>query len=231
MTSDPNGKDVSIIINDADCMDSFIDKICSKIRAEGIEIKQTKNYEGIDIKNACVITLDQKVNSGSGIVLVGAYHNNLKNNLSDVLLLCSRAAFQECGYTVDKIVCGVRGYKEKYGDHITNRIPSETENIIDKSSYFVEIELGTEAEDIDIISKGIINTLKRLNNYIETMSVHKYIFRGTNKINFSQLEEIFETGSEDINKMNSFSFNNNIISIDYAYISPKVKSISQFNKE
>lgn len=220
---------LNIIINDADCMNSFIDEVCEKLKRFGIFAKTTRNCEGIDIDDACIITLDQQLNSGAGIVLVGAYHNNLKNDKSDCLLLCSKAGFENCGFNVDNIVCGIRGYRED-NNSVTIRIPSKTEELTKKSSCFVKIALGTEARDSSLVADAIVNSLSRFSNYVESLRVCKYIYRGTDKLNFDKLVEIFDADGEDINKINGFNYNNNLISIDFAYISPKVETISQYDK-
>ena len=102
---------LNIIINDSDCSNTFFSEVCKHLQEDGLNFKITSDDMNIDSENAVVITLDQQYLAGPGVMVIAPYENNNTNN-SDALALALDAGFDENGFNMEDICCGIAGYKE-----------------------------------------------------------------------------------------------------------------------
>lgn len=159
---------LNIIINDGDCNDTFIENICQELEKSGIKFSFTRDAENVNVDNSVVVTLDQQYISGNNMAVLGQYENG-KNNDSDVLAIAMNGAFSSSN---DGIYAGRRCFRaDSYGG-VTTRVPTSTEDAIDKDDVaFVTLCFGTNHSDPTIIANHIVDGLGRFAAYRNEMKM------------------------------------------------------------
>lgn len=163
---------LNFILNDDNCSDTFINNICNKLNQDGIKYELVRSGEGINRDNFVIITLDQQYTSGPGITILAPFDNHRFGN-SDALIMASNASFLEQKLPIDDILCGKAGFRKDIdSDKVLTRIPTKTEEIIDKTSNtsFANICFGTNSISADVVALCIENTLARYSYYINNVN-------------------------------------------------------------
>ncbi len=157
---------LNVIINDCDCRDNFVSRVCEELDKAGIKYKFTTGCQGVDT-GGVVVTLDQKYMAGPGAGIFVPLDNE-RSGQSDALALASKASFEECGLLVGNVACGQLGFRDDGNGNVSNRIPSPTEDAIskDKDISLITISLGTQNTDPEAIGRGLIGALVRYSAYI-----------------------------------------------------------------
>ena len=153
---------LNIIINDCNCSEELITNVCEELSKDGIKFSLTKNCEDMSVAEAVVITLDQQYMAGPGTAVFAPFENNLSGN-SDALALAAWRAFYEKGFLVDGVSCGQIGFKENEDGTVSERIPTPTEDAIEKNKdiSFVTISFGTQNTHPGLVAAAIENMLTR----------------------------------------------------------------------
>lgn len=150
--------ELNLIINDGDCNDAFIENICQELDAQGIKYEFSRNAEDVNKDDSVVVTLDQQYMSGNNMAILGQ-HDNEKSNDSDALAIAMNGAFSGSN---DGIYAGRRCFREDSLGGVTTRVPTSTEDAIDKDNVaFVTLCFGTSHSDPALIANNIVNGLGR----------------------------------------------------------------------
>lgn len=221
---------MNIIINDNDCSDTFFNEVCDKLREDGLEIKETKNNDGINSDNNVVITLDQQYSAGTDTLIFAPY-NNTRIGYSDSLALSMQTAFKQNGFLGNYIYCGKVGYREDENGNICTTIPTETEEALDTDSdvSFVTISFGTKNTNSELVAKSIENGLARQFNYVNSYDTGSdLIYRASENDSIEVIADYFNT---DINTLNNFNkINSERIVDSQPILNPDISSMEVFNQ-
>ena len=222
---------MNIIINDSNCRDDFINKVCEELDRDGIKYSYTKNSQGINKDNAVVITLDQQYMAGPAAVIFAPLENDRTGN-SDALALAAERAFYEKGFLIDGVACGQMGFRENDDGTISERIPTQTEENIsqDLNASFITISFGTQNTHAGLAAAGIESTLTRYYSYIhDEFSNQDLIYCVEQGDNYDIIAQKFDTSSEVVENFNQTS-DETILLTGETIINPVVKEIRAFNK-
>ena len=234
-TEDPINVDIqdinsmNIIINDADCSDTFMDEVYSILEKDGINFTKCKNLNKGDIEDAVIFTLDQQYINGPGMMVIAPYNNDISGN-SDALALACDAAFYENGFFVSEIECGIRGYREEKDGYVSERIPTETEEKVKKypNSSFVTLSFGTGNSNSQLVASSIENALVRYYSYINNNDINEdLIYRSTKDDNYEDIANRFSTNVDSLKMINDK--NDNMVLENSSFKNPCVSSIKEFN--
>lgn len=163
---------MNIIINDANCMDDFINSVCEQLDRDGIKFTYTNDCKNVDTDGAVVITLDQQYMAGPGMAVFAPLQNG-RNGNSDALALATERAFYEKGFLLDGIACGQMGFRENPDGTVSERIPTPTEEAINENTdaSYVTVSLGTSNNNIDLVAEAIEGTLTRYCSYVNNNQI------------------------------------------------------------
>lgn len=220
---------LNIVVNDNDCSDTFMADIYEKLEEDGIKFQKTKKSEGVNFNDSVVITLDQQYMAGPGVLVIAPYYNGRKGN-SDALALAANTALYEKGFLTEGIECGIRGYREDENGNVMQRVPTKTEENINKDidSSFVTISFGTQNANAELVTSAIENTLARYYSYVKNnQSSEDLIHRAEKDETLKELAARYDTTPDYL------KIRNNIITeevqTDTAIKSPKVDKIREFD--
>ncbi len=157
---------MNIIINDANCMDEFINSVCQELEVDGFKFTYTSDCQDIRVDNGLIITLDQQYMAGPATVVFAPLDNDTLGN-SDALALACEKAFIDNGILVDGINCGKMGFRENEDGSISERVPTPAEEVIGKSTdvSYVTISLGTSNSDPIEVAHSLETALARFYSY------------------------------------------------------------------
>lgn len=216
---------LNIIINDNDCNDSYIEKICQSLEALGIKFKFTRACEDINVPNSVVISLDQQYISGPKTAILTQYKNSSDND-SDALAIAMNSAFGEC---CNGIFCGRRGFQKNMLGNIGNRIPTSTESAIqdDLNINFVTICFGTDTLLPEEVTEYLKNGLGVFAAYRKVEDkVSDLIYRVEASDTAASISEKMGCSLDSVEKiLNS----KEKTQVDDAIINPSVALITAFN--
>lgn len=222
---------MNIIINDSNCREDFINKVCEKLDRDGIKYSYTKNGDDIDKDNTIVITLDQQYMAGPAAVIFAPLEND-RNGNSDALALAAERAFYENGFLVDGIACGQMGFRENDNGTISERIPTQTEETIsqDTNASFITISFGTQNTHAGLAAASIEATLTRYHSYIHgEFSNQDLIYCVEQGDNYDIIAQKFGVSKEVVENFNQTS-DEVILLTGETIINPAVKEMRAFNK-
>lgn len=234
-TEDPINVDITdinsmnIIINDNDCSDTMINEVYSILENDGIKFTKCKSLNKGDIEDSVIFTLDQQYINGPGMMVIAPYNNDIAGN-SDALALACDAAFYENGFFVSEIECGIRGYREEKDGYISERIPTETEEIVKNynNSSFVTLSFGTGNSNSELVASSIENALVRYYSYINNNDINEdLIYRSTKGDNYEDIANRFSTNVDSLKIINETTDNNALENTSFK--NPYVSSIREFN--
>lgn len=214
---------LNIIINDGDCNDTFIENICQELEADGIKFNFTRDAENVNVDNSVVITLDQQYISGNNMAILGQYENG-KNNDSDALAIAMNGSFSSSN---DGIYAGRRCFKPDSWGGVTTRVPTSTEDAIDKDNVsFVTLCFGTNHSDPALIANSIVEGLGRFAAFRNEMKItpsladEDLIYRASTGDSEWGLAEKFNCNVSDIKTKSD------MLQADDAIENPAVKKIN-----
>lgn len=211
---------LNIIINDNNCSNNFFNEVCNKLNEDGIKFTAVEGNEKINEEADIVITLDQQYMAGPDTVVFAPYSNNQKNN-SDVLTLALNTSFDEYGFFMAPIACGVSGYREtEYG--VSEKIPTSTEENVHKNTSYATISFGSLNVSSDLTVSGIEGGLVRYCSYM------KREFNDCDLIYRIEHGESLDDVKEKLNIQNIKT--NNVVLENQTIINPVVKDIPEFDK-
>ena len=222
---------LNIIINDNDCREDFINKVCEELDRDGIKYTFTRNCEGIDVDGAVVITLDQQYMAGPATVIFAPLQNGRIGN-SDALALAAQRAFYEKGFLVDGVACGMMGFRENENGTISERIPTDTESSIglDKNTSFVTISFGTQNTHAGLTASSIEALLTRYYSYITSgYDYSDLIYCVEDGEDYSDIAEKLDTTGSVLFKYNG-SNDESILLTGDALVNPIAGTIREFDK-
>lgn len=202
---DING--MNIILNDADCSDTFFQDVVTKLEDDGINVTTTQDCRGINQDNVTVITLDQQYSAGNNTMIFAPY-DNTRIGSSDSLALSMQAAFEQEGMTVSPILCGKVGFQQDENGNVAYSVPTVTEVAMDEDcdSSFVTISLGTGQNDPEAVAKGIENGLARQSKYLESDDHQTdLIYRANPGDSIDGVSDYFGTDASRLRKFNDLS--------------------------
>ena len=154
--------DMNIVINDANCMDEFINSVCQELETDGIKFTYTSDCQDISEYDGLVITLDQQYMAGPATGVFAPLDNEVMGN-SDALAIACEKAFINSGILVDGIHCGQMGFRENEDGSISERVPTPTEEVMGKftNASYVTISLGTSNSDPIEVAHSLETALAR----------------------------------------------------------------------
>ena len=160
--------DLSIIINDQECSDSFFEAVCTHLKEKGINYNISHLGKEINVDNSVVITLDMQYCGGDHTMIFAPF-DNARLGQSDSLSLAMYASFLQNGFTIKELSNGKIGFRGNDEDNKRGIIPTKTEEIINPSflTSFVTISFGTGASNPSIVADSIINGLARFKYYLD----------------------------------------------------------------
>lgn len=211
---------LNIVINDNNCSNTFFDAVCEKLNEDGIRFTTTQNNEGIENVADVVITLDQQYMAGPDTVIIAPYNNN-GNNKADALSLALNTSFDEYGFFMAPIICGVSGYREtEYG--VSERIPTSTEEVVHKKTSYTTISFGSLNVTPELTVSGIEGGLVRYYSYIKNFDNNSDLIY---RVEHNETLDDVKLKLDDSNiKVNNNSLENQTI------VNSNVKNIPEFNK-
>lgn len=220
----------NIIINDADCSNSFFSEITDILREDGLKFETAEGFKDINRDDAVVLSLDQQYSSGADTVIFAPYNNTRVGN-SDSLALCMHSAFKQNGLSVEDIACGQVGFQKDENGNVNYTVPTATEKAIDndKNTSFVTISLGTNIDDAKSVALSIENGLVRQYRYLQECDDNSdLIYRASTTDDLSVVAEYFGTTYKDLietNKIKNESFGDS-----QTIVNPNVKNVDSFNE-
>lgn len=191
---------MNIIINDANCMDDFINSVCEQLDRDGIKFSYTTDCKNIDVDNAVVLTLDQQYMAGPRTAIFAPLQNG-RNGNSDALALATERAFYEKGFLIDGIACGQMGFRENPDGTISERVPTQTEEAINENTdaSYVTVSFGTSNTNAELVAKAIEGSLTRYCSYIKNNQVDSdLIYCVQPNEGRDEVAEHFGTSSDEI---------------------------------
>lgn len=221
-----------IFINDSDCSNTLFQDVCEKLNNDGIVFTPTKRCAGLNIDGGVIFTLDQQYVSGPNTLILAPRENNRLGN-SDALALATNTAFYEKGFFTGEISCGRVGYRETNDGEILERIPTETEEMIDSDNdtSFVTISFGTQNIDAELVAASIEDALARYVSYINSnnTSQQDFIYRVEPGNTLDMIARRYGTTIDKINSTNNRHYDDVQIITDQTIINPKADSIKEFS--
>ena len=222
---------LKIFINDSDCSNRLFQDVCEKLNSDGILFTPTKKCTGLNIDGGVVFTLDQQYVSGPNTLILAPRENNRLGN-SDALELATSTAFNEKGFFTGEISCGIVGYRETNDGEILERIPTETEEMIDSDNdtSFVTISFGTQNIDAELVAASIEDALARYVSYINSDNNNQqdFIYRVEPGNTLDMIARRYDTTIDKINSTNNRRYDDVQILTDQTIINPKADSIKEF---
>lgn len=211
---------LNIIINDNNCSNAFFDAVCDKLIEDGIKFTAVSNNDGIEKEADVVITLDQQYMAGPDTIIIAPYENNNKNK-SDALSLALNTSFDEYGFFMAPIVCGVSGYREtEYG--VSERIPTSTEENVHENTSYATISFGSLNVNPELTVSGIESGLVRFYSYIKNFNNNDDLIY---RVEHNETLEDVKLKLDDSNIKGT----NNVLE-NQTIINSNVKNIPEFNK-
>lgn len=225
---------LKIIINDDDCSNTLFQDVCEQLNNDGISFTPSKRGSGINVDGAVVFTLDQQYVSGPNTLILAPQENGRLGN-SDALALASNAAFYQKGFFTGEISCGKIGYRETDDGEVLERVPSETEEIIEKSNdtSFVTISFGTQNVNAELVAAGLENALARYVSYINNDNNvgQDFIYRVEPKDTLDTIATRYDTTISTINSSNNRHYDDMQLSADQTIIAPKADTLKEFDPQ
>lgn len=223
---------LKLFINDSDCSNTLFQDVCEKLNSDGILFTPTKKCTGLNIDGGVVFTLDQQYVSGPNTLILAPRENNRLGN-SDALALVTNTALNEKGFFTGEISCGIVGYRETNDGEILERIPTETEEMIDSDNdtSFVTISFGTQNIDAELVATSIEDALARYVSYInsDNNSQQDFIYRVEPGNTLDMIAMRYDTTIDKINSTNNRHYDDVQILTDQTIINPKADSIREFS--
>ena len=179
---------LNIIINDSDCSNTFFSEVCKHLQEDGLNFKITSDDMNIDSENAVVITLDQQYLAGPGVMVIAPYENNNTNN-SDALALALDAGFDENGFNMEDICCGIAGYKETETG-VSTRVPTSSEEKVYKESSFATVTFGVTNANPKLVASSIESGLARYYSYTNDYDGGYYLDNDGNMVPYDLIYRI-----------------------------------------
>lgn len=160
--------DLSIIINDHECSDSFFEAVCNRLDEKGVQYSISHLGNDINVDHSVVVTLDMQYCGGDHTMIFAPY-DNARLGQSDSLSLAMYAAFLQNRFTIKELSNGKIGFREDEEGRKRGIVPTETEEIINPSflTSFVTISFGTGVSNPSIVADSIINGLARFKYYLD----------------------------------------------------------------
>lgn len=223
---------LKIIINDYDCSNTLFQDVCEQLNYDGVSFTPTQKGIGVNVEKGVVFTLDQQYVSGPNTLILAPQENSRSGN-SDILSLATNAAFYEKGFFTREISCGKVGYRETEDGEVLERIPTETEEMIEKDSdtSFVTISFGTQNVNAELVASGIENALARYVSYISNGSNKErdFIYRVEPKDTLDSVAKHYDSTISEINSSNNRHYDDMQISTDQTIINPKASTVKEFD--
>lgn len=223
---------LKIIINDNDCSNTLFKDVCEKLDSDGILFTPTKRCAGLNVDEGVIFTLDQQYVSGPNTLILAPQENNRLDN-SDILALATNAAFYAKGFFTGEISCGRVGYRETDGGEVLERVPTETEEMVDNdnNTSFVTISFGTQDIDAELVAASIEDALARYVSYMNgnNNSQQDFVYRVESGDTLDMIARRYDTTIDKINSSNNRHYDDVQILTDQTIINPKADAIKEFN--
>lgn len=235
---------LNIVINDADCSNTFFTELCQKLEEDGISFTTTNGCQDVNVDNSVVVTLDHQYASGPNTLVLAPYENGRSGN-SDALALAMNTGFYENGFFTEGIICGKSGYRETEDGGVMERVPTETEENIgkDNNTSFVTIAFGTQGANVDLVAASIESGLTRyasyvnnIDNYFVDISVDDgdnhygdLIYRVEDGDTLEKIAEGFSSTTGILNAANDRSRDDTMLLNDQTIVNPKLGEIKEFD--
>ena len=222
---------LNIIINDADCLNEFINSVCQELETDGVKFTYTKDSENIDVDGAVIITLDQLYMAGPGTAVLAPFKNGHEGN-SDALALAAQRAFYEKGFLMSGIACGKTGFRENEDGSISERIPTPTEEAVGDytDASFVTISFGTSNTPPRLVASAIEATLTRYYSYVnDNYMIPDLIYCVEDGQSYEEIASILGSTVEVVDKYNK-TIDESMLLVGEAIINPVVGEIREFNQ-
>lgn len=193
----------------------IFDTTVTKLRDWGVKVIEADRYDN-SIRNAdsTIITIagPSVIQNGENTKILGPYFNETESN-SDILVLAMQAGFKHNNVPTAGISCGYSSIDPLASEKKMVTRPTGTEQLMDKSSSFVSIALGSNVgeENIEAISNSIIQGLVRATYEIKDNPKKNYLHRITD----------WEVQSMEKEKQPSFKIVEHI-AVDCFHIEPDI---------
>lgn len=221
--------DLSIIINDHECSDSFFEAVCKHLEEKGIHYNISHLGNEINIDNSVVVTLDMQYCGGDHTMIFAPF-DNARLGQSDSLALAMYASFLQNGFSVKELSNGKIGFRGNDEDNKRGIIPTKTEEIINPSflTSFVTISFGTGASNPSIVADSIINGLARFKYYLDYCDLDTdLVYRSSPNDKVAVAAQYFGVSDKELVSFNHledpFTLNGDVI------INPLVGTLDAFN--
>lgn len=226
---DING--MNIIINDANCMNEFINSVCQELEVDGFKFTYTSDCHDISVENGLVITLDQQYMAGPATVVFAPLDNNTLGN-SDALVLACERSFVDNGILVDGINCGQMGFRENEDGSVSERVPTPTEEVIGKltDTSYVTISLGTSNSDPIEVAHSLETAFARFYSYTKDNTNNiDLIYCVEAGQSYEDVANILGCTSRELDTFNHTSDEKMLLAGE-TVINPLVGNIKEFNE-
>lgn len=222
--------DLNIILNDADCSNTFFTAVCTELEDKGIVFSVTKNCNNIDVEDSLIITLDQQYSAGPDTLILAPYENN-RNDNSDALALAMKSGFYKNGFFVGEISCGKNGFRETENGEVLEQIPTETEDIAGnkQNTSFVTISFGTENAHAKLVAESIAWALGSYASFIDNNTSEDLIYRADSSDSLENIAKKFDVSVSSLNESNGRTYDDTSILVNQTFVNPSVQDIDEFD--
>ena len=158
---------------------------------------------------------------------VREYAENNRRGESDALALAMQTGFDERGFFVDDVQCGMMGYQQLDDGTVVKQIPSETEYAINpqNETSFVTLCFGTNNTSGKLVGKSIVLSLGRYVNYLSNENTN------TDLIYRSEIGDTLDSVSEITGTDSSTFAVDGVLLDDTTVVSSSTKKLKSFDKK
>ena len=222
---------MNIIINDANCMNDFINSVCQELEVDGLKFTYTSDCQDINIEDGLVITLDQQYMAGPATGVFAPLDNGTLGN-SDALAIACEKAFIDSGILVDGIHCGQMGFRENEDGSISERVPTPTEEVMGKftNASYVTISLGTSNSDPIEIAHSLETALARFCSYTKNNTYDiDLIYCVEDGQDYDDVADILGCSADELDSFNRTSDEKMLLAGE-TLVNPLVGEIREFDE-